>query len=184
MTNPSRAGIEKWRIDFARPGSRGRSCGPTAFIRIPWPITRRVSPREGAFYSSLGDSRMSYVDVRDVAAVAAATLRGAEHAGRIYELNGPEALSSSEIAAKIAKHCRRAVKYVDIPMEAQRKAMLEMAMPEWQASALLELQQYYINGKGGGVDSTLQDLLGRSPLTMDEFLEENATAFWPQQASA
>jgi len=69
-------------------------------------------------------------------------------------------------------------------MEAQRKAMLEMAMPEWQASALLELQQYYINGKGGGVDSTLQDLLGRSPLTMDEFLEENATAFWPQQASA
>jgi uncharacterized protein YbjT (DUF2867 family) len=132
---------------------------------------------EGAFYSSLGDSRMSYVDVRDVAAVAAVTLKAAEHSRKIYELNGPDALTSGEIAARIAKHSGRSVKYVDIPTEAQRKSMLELRMPDWQVSALLELQQYYVSGKGGGVDSTLKNLLERSPITMDEFLKENAGRF-------
>src|SRR5262245_46006047 len=139
---------------------------------------------EGVFYGSLGDSRMSYVDVRDVAAAATATLKGAEHAGKIYEVNGPEALTSSEIAAKIARHAGRSVKYVDIPMDAQRKAMLDMGMPGWQVSALVELQQYYLSGKGGEVDSTLKNLLHRSPMTMDEFLKENAPAFRQQHASA
>ena len=139
---------------------------------------------EGVFYASLGASRMSYVDVRDVAAAAVVALKGAEHTGKIYEVNGPEALTSGEIAAKIAKHSARSVKYVDIPIDAQRQAMLDMGMPGWQVSALVELQQYYVSGKGGEVDSTLENLLGRSPIPMDEFLKENAPAFRPQQASA
>jgi len=139
---------------------------------------------QGVFYSSLGDSRMSYVDVRDVAAAAAETLKGGSHAGKIYELNGPEALTSSEIADKIARHSGRPVKYVDIPMEAQRKAMLDLAMPEWQVTALVELQQYYVNGKGGDVDDVLQTVIGRSPMAMDDFLKENAAAFRVQAANA
>jgi uncharacterized protein YbjT (DUF2867 family) len=139
---------------------------------------------EGAFYGSLGDSRMSYVDVRDVARAAARALGGAEHAGKIYELNGPEALTSSEIAAKMAKHSGRPVKYVDIPMAAQRKSLLEMGMPDWQAAALVELQQYYVSGKGGEVDSTLENLIGRSPILMDQFLAENAGGFRIERASA
>ena len=139
---------------------------------------------EGAFYSSLGNSRMSYIDVRDVAAVAARALKAAEHAGKIYELNGPAALTSSEIAAKIATHSGRPVKYVDIPVDTQRKAMLDAGMPEWQISALLDLQQYYVSGKGGEVDQVLQNLLRRSPITMDEFLEQHAAAFRQQHTTA
>src|SRR5579862_7888730 len=56
---------------------------------------------QGVFYSSLGDSWMSYVDVRDVGAVTAKTLSGGAHAGKIYELNGPQALTAMELAAKI-----------------------------------------------------------------------------------
>lgn len=139
---------------------------------------------QGAFYGSLGDARMSYVDVRDVAAAAAKALTGGEHSGKVYELNGPEALTSTEIAEKIAKHSGRSVKYVDIPMEAQRKGMLDLRMPEWQVTALVDLQQYYVNGKGGEVDHVLQGLLGRPPITMDKFLGENAGEFRGQAAKA
>jgi uncharacterized protein YbjT (DUF2867 family) len=139
---------------------------------------------QGAFYSSLGDSRMSYLDLRDVAAAAAATLRGAEHAGKIYELNGPEALTSTEIAQKIGKHSGRSVDYRDIPMEVQRKSMLDLGMPDWQVTALLDLQLYYVNGKGGELDDVLQQVIGRPPITMDEFLAENAGAFREQSATA
>ena len=139
---------------------------------------------QGVFYSSLGDSRMSYVDVRDVATAAATALSGREHVGKIYELNGPEALTSSAVADKIARHAGRSVKYVDIPMTAQRKTMLDMGMADWQVTALLDLQQYYLNGQGGGVDAVLQTLIGRLPITLDEFIHENAAAFRAQAAQA
>ena len=139
---------------------------------------------QGAFYSSMDAARVSFLDVRDIAVVAAKTLAGGEHAGKTYELNGPEALSYAEVAEKISKHVGRAVQYVDIPMEAQRKAMLEQGMPEWQVTALLQLQEYYTAGKGGNVDGLLQQLLGRAPITMDQFLAEFADEFRGQAANA
>jgi len=109
---------------------------------------------------------------------------GGQHAGKIYELNGPEALNYNELAAKISKHAGREVKYVDIPAEAQKKAMLDQGMPEWQVTALLDLEEFYTNGRGGNVDGLLQQLLGRSPLTMDQFLAEFAGEFRAQATNA
>ena len=139
---------------------------------------------QGVFYGSMRDSRNSFLDVRDIAAVAAKALAGGPHSGKIYELNGPEALTYTELAARISKAAGREVKYVDIPMEAQRKAMLEQQMPEWLVNALLELQEYYLGGQGGRVDGLLQDLLGRPPITMDQFLQGYAGEFREQALNA
>jgi len=139
---------------------------------------------QGVFYSSMDAARVSFLDVRDIAVVAAKALAGGGHAGKTYELNGPEALSYPEVAEKISRRAGRAVQYLDIPMEAQRKAMLEQGMPEWQVTALLQLQEYYTGGKGGGVDGLLQQLLGRAPITMDQFLVEFADGFRGQAANA
>src|SRR6202030_4380807 len=59
---------------------------------------------QGAFYSSMGNAQTSYLDVRDIALVAAKTLSAGEHSGKTYELNGPEALTYAELAEKISKH--------------------------------------------------------------------------------
>jgi uncharacterized protein YbjT (DUF2867 family) len=139
---------------------------------------------QGAFFGAMGNARTSYVDVRDIAAVAAKALQGGEHDGKTYELNGPEALTYSEVAQKISQHAGIAARYVDIPVEAQRKAMLDQGMPEWQATALLDLQAYYTAGKGGTLDKLLETLLGRPPITMDQFLAEFASEFRGQAAKA
>jgi hypothetical protein len=76
------------------------------------------------------------------------------------------------------------VQYVDIPDEAQRKAMLEIGMPEWQVTALLELQEYYRSGKCAEVTEVLPRLLGRAPKTLDQFLAENKESFRRQAAGA
>jgi uncharacterized protein YbjT (DUF2867 family) len=139
---------------------------------------------QGAFYSSMGNARTSYLDVRDIAVVAAKALHGGEHDGQTYELNGPEALTYADVAEKISQHAKVSAKYVDIPVEAQRKAMLEQGMPEWQVTALLDLQEYYTNGNGGTLDGLLEQLLGRPPARMDAFLQEYAGEFRGQSASA
>ncbi len=137
---------------------------------------------QGVFYNSMRDAKNSFLDVRDIAVVAAKALSGGEHSGKIYELNGPEAVDYTELARKISKVAGREVKYVDIPMDALRKALLEQGMPDWLVAALLDLQQYYLSGKGGETDGLLQKLLGRAPITMDEFLKENAAEFRAQPA--
>jgi uncharacterized protein YbjT (DUF2867 family) len=139
---------------------------------------------QGAFYGAMGNARTSYLDVRDIAAVAAKVLQGGEHDGNTYELNGPQALTYPEVAKKISRHVGIAAQYVDIPVDAQRKAMLDQGMPEWQVAALLELQDYYTSGKGGTVDGVLEGLLGRPPITMDQFLAEFAGEFRGQAAKA
>jgi len=139
---------------------------------------------QGVFYGATGNARTSYLDVRDIAVVAAQALRGGEHDGKTYELNGPEALTCAEVAEKIARRVGVAAQYVDIPMDALRKAMLDQGMPEWQVTALLELQEYYRGGQGGEVDGLLERLLGRPAVRMDEFLDECAGEFRGQSASA
>jgi uncharacterized protein YbjT (DUF2867 family) len=138
---------------------------------------------QGAFYSSMGNARTSYLDVRDIAVVAVKAMRGG-HDGKTYELNGPEALTCAEVAQRISRQAGIAARYVDIPMEAQHKAMLEQGMPVWQVTALLELQEYYTGGKGGTVDGVLEGLLGQAPVTMDRFLAEFAGEFRSQTAKA
>ena len=140
---------------------------------------------QGAFYASMGNAKTSCIDVRDVALAAAkALIAPAEHAGKTYELNGPEAVSNDEIAARISRITGQTVSYVDIPEEAQRKSMLDLGMPEWQVTALLELQEYYITGKCGAVTDVLPKLLGRSSITLDQFLNEFKDSFRGQAAGA
>ena len=141
---------------------------------------------QGAFYAAMGNAKLSLIDVRDVGVAAAETLTAPEtHAGKTYELNGPEAFSYTEVAQHISRVTGQEVQFVDIPEEAQGKAMLDLGMPEWQGKALLDLQRYYSKlGKGGEVTDTLPKLLGRAPITLDQFLRENKGAFRRQAAGA
>jgi uncharacterized protein YbjT (DUF2867 family) len=139
---------------------------------------------QGAFYVAMGDAKVSYLDVGDIAVVAVKVLQGGAHSGKTYELNGPEAVSNEELAKRISKVSGRKVSFVDIPEAAQRDAMLGLGMPEWQVTALLELQQYYKQGGGAKTDGLLKSLLGREPVTLDQYLNANAREFRDQAASA
>jgi uncharacterized protein YbjT (DUF2867 family) len=140
---------------------------------------------QNAFYAALSDTRISLIDVRDVGAVAGKVLETPQaHAGKIYELNGPEALSNYDVADRISRIIGRNVSYVDIPEQAQHKAMLDGGMPESRVKPILELEEYYRSGRCGVVDGLVALLTGRPERTLDQYLRENAAAFQVQAASA
>jgi uncharacterized protein YbjT (DUF2867 family) len=141
---------------------------------------------QGVFYGAMGDARVSLIDVRDVGAASANVLTSPRaHAEKTYELNGPQAFTYAEVAEKISRETGHPVRFVDISEDAQRKAMLDVGMPEWQVTALLDLQQYYTRlGKGGEVTDVLPNLLGRAPVTLDQFIHESKESFRVQAATA
>jgi uncharacterized protein YbjT (DUF2867 family) len=132
---------------------------------------------EGAFYGSWGDGRMGYVDVGDVAAVAARVLTEDGHERKAYGITGPEALSQAEVAEKLSAATRRGVRYIDVPPEAAREAMLGRGMPEWLAGAIVELMA---SSRRRGADETYDGVTlvtGRSPRSFDDFAHEFAPMF-------
>lgn len=156
---------------------------PNSFMQnIPAFFAGTIQSQD-AFYSSMGNSRVSLVDVQDIADVAAALL-SRKPENKIYELNGPEALTYYEVAERISRICGRKIQYVDIPMSEQRKAMLSSGMPEWQADALLGLQEFYLQGHGGELTDDIQRVTGHAPRNLDQFLAANVSAFSRRVATA
>ena len=132
---------------------------------------------QGAFYAPLGDARVSYVDVRDIAAVAFHTLTSDGHAGKAYDITGPEALSYDDVARELSSVLGREVKYVDLPSEAARGAMIGMGMQAWLADALIELFNLYRNGMAARVTDTVRAVTGQEPVTFAQFAKDYAEAF-------
>ena len=97
---------------------------------------------------------------------------------------GPSVSERMQVAAKITTLTGKPVTYVNLPFEVIRKSMLDQGMPQWQANALVELQEYYAGGKGGATDGLLKSLLGRAPITMDQYLAENKAEFGPPPPKA
>ena len=132
---------------------------------------------KGEFYAAAGDARISAVDVRDIAASAVAALTGAGHAGRVYDLTGPQALTHREFAAGLSHALGRPVAYVDVPPEAMRGALVGMGMPPWQADGLVEDYAHYRRGEAEAVTTGVRDATGRPPRDFAGFARDYAPAF-------
>jgi len=132
----------------------------------------------GTFYVNAGQARISMVDTRDVAAVAAVVLTEPGHAGAHYDVTGPEALSYTDVAAKLTGATGRPVTYVDVPDEAVRQALLGTGLNQWFASALVGLHQDYRRSGTGGyaaqVTGTVQRLTGGPARSLDDLLGQIA----------
>jgi uncharacterized protein YbjT (DUF2867 family) len=132
---------------------------------------------EGAFYGSWGDGRMEYVDVREVADVAARVLTADGHGRKAYEITGSEALSQAQVAEKLSAETGKRVRYIDVPPEVAREGMLRRGMPEWLAGAMVEVM---VSSRRGGADEPYDGVLrvtGRRPRSFDDFAREFAPAF-------
>jgi uncharacterized protein YbjT (DUF2867 family) len=134
---------------------------------------------QNAFFSSMRAAPIALIDVRDIGSVAAQLLTSDGHSGKIYSLTGTEAVTYDEVAARLSKLTGRQIRYVDLPPAEQEKALRGLGMPEWQVRALLELQAFYTGGPGSKVSPDVRAVLGRDPISFDQFLSDNAAAFSP-----
>ena len=141
----------------------------------------RMIVNSDAIFLPQGSGKTSFIDVRDAAACAAAALLAPErHAGRTYELTGPEALSGGEAAAIIGEARGAPVTYIDIPALIARGAVLRKGMPAWNVEMLLSFFAYIKAGKAAGVTNAVEELTGRKARTLREYARENARAWEPE----
>ncbi|MDH6283786.1 uncharacterized protein YbjT (DUF2867 family) [Prescottella agglutinans] len=133
----------------------------------------------GAIYGSMGATACNFIDCRDIADVAAEVLTRPELAGASYELTADRTYSYPQIAAMLGALLGLRIDYVDLPADAMRRRLRERAhMPDWLAAHVVEIQQIAL-ARNEIPTSTVTDLLGRSPRTLEAFLAENLDSFRP-----
>ena len=133
--------------------------------------------QQSAFYLSQGESKFSMVDVRDIAAVAVKALTQPGHGNKAYTITGPEALNNTQVAEKISKVAGKKVSYVAISDDDMRNAMQQQGTPPTIVEGLVDLMHYYIAGKAEEVSPDVERVLGRKPISFDQFAQDNAAAF-------
>jgi uncharacterized protein YbjT (DUF2867 family) len=138
---------------------------------------RETITGQGRFFAAVGDAKISAVDVRDIAAVAAAALAEEGHEGKTYNLTGPEALSHGEMAEKLSGVLGRRIHFVDVPPEAMRETLIRVGLPVWQADGLIEDYAHYSRGEASEVATGVQDATGKPPRSFDDFTRDYAPAF-------
>ncbi|MFD8020939.1 SDR family oxidoreductase [Streptomyces lavendulae] len=139
----------------------------------------RLAPgvERGVILGATGDAPCNHIDCRDIADVAAAALTRPDAAGGTHVLTGPEAVTHSELAAKLSVLTGRRIRYVDLAPDELRDDLIRHArMPGWLADHVTEIQQLAAN-RPEAPTTAVADILGRPPRTLDAFLREHRSHF-------
>jgi uncharacterized protein YbjT (DUF2867 family) len=119
-----------------------------------------------------GNGRTSFIDVRDIAAVAALALTETGHENIAYTLTGSEALTYDEVAAEISAQVGRTIRYarpglIPFILRKRREGL------KWDY--ILVMAGIYTTarlGLAGGLTGEVQRLLGRPPITLKQFVQD------------
>ena len=139
---------------------------------------------EGTFFAPAGNARVSVIDVRDIASVAAAALARSEHENQTYELTGPEALTHAEMAGEFSEVFGKTIKYSDVPPETMLQTLLDLRIARWQAEGVIEDYDHYRRGEAAVVTSAVRDITQSPPTRFSQFAADYARQFLGKAAGA
>jgi uncharacterized protein YbjT (DUF2867 family) len=121
--------------------------------RVPYPI----------------ETRLSLVDLDDVAEAAATVLTHAGHSSATYELVGTSPLSQIEVAATFAQALRKPVRAEAEPLDAWDRRAHAAGMDDYSRDTLTKMFLAYARDGLKGNSNVLGWLLGRPPTSLASF---------------
>ncbi|MBO0610281.1 SDR family oxidoreductase [Myceligenerans salitolerans] len=127
--------------------------------------------QEGVIRGPGGDGRVGAVARADVARSAAVVLEdAAAHAGRTYDLTGPEALTLAEIAGVIAQATGRKTVYEEETLEQAYRSREPYGVPDWQVEAWVSTYTAIAAGELDVVTDDVERLTGAPPMRLADLL--------------
>jgi uncharacterized protein YbjT (DUF2867 family) len=128
----------------------------------------------GTIVLPAADAKISFVDARDVAEVAVLALVREERSGVAYTLTGADAIDHAEVARAISAASERAVRYVAVDDEGMRRFLLDAGASGPRIARLLRFYRLVRAGEASSVRRTVRELLGRVPISFQQFAHDHA----------
>ncbi|MEU5160808.1 NAD(P)H-binding protein [Streptomyces sp. NPDC020875] len=152
---------------------------PTWFSQNFTELEFFVTPlRDGELRLPTGDGRESFVDLDDLAEVAAVALTEDGHAGRTYTLSGPKALSFGEAVAELAAATGRRMRFVPVTEDEFRAELAagDAEAPPEGADIYVTLFRHIREERGAAPADGVREALGREPRDFSDYVATVAPA--------
>tara|TARA_R110002167_G_scaffold71421_4_gene201547 strand:- start:778 stop:1650 length:873 start_codon:yes stop_codon:yes gene_type:complete len=133
--------------------------------------------KEGTLYLGTGEGKFAPLLVKDVGEIAANILTSEGHAGKAYNITGPELLTGLDIADVFADVLGHPVEYVSPDNDTTLESLVSSGWPEWQAHGMVELLNLFSANQAAVVSPDGEALLGRPLTHLKGFIESNKAAF-------
>lgn len=117
-----------------------------------------------------------FIDVDDIAAVAAAVLTEDGHHGKVYELSGPESLTFAAAVDAIVKATGLHIAFQVVSAEDYAAALRAENLPEDLVFFLDVMYRIMRDGKIGDVADGVEQVLGRKPVAFADWANRTAEA--------
>jgi uncharacterized protein YbjT (DUF2867 family) len=131
------------------------------------------------------ESRLSMVDLEDVALAAAAVLLEFDpknnqplHNGATYELVGTPAMSQTQVASILSGQLGRRVTAESIPTDAWKRRARTSGLGDYQVNTLVKMFDYYEKYGFWGDSHVLVWLLNRPPTSFEAFVKRTVAESW------
>ncbi|MEV3925196.1 NAD(P)H-binding protein [Actinomadura coerulea] len=132
--------------------------------------------RAGEVVLPAGEVPEPFVDADDIADVAVAALTRDGHAGEVYEVTGPRALTFAEAVAEIGRAAGREIALVSVGADDYAAALREHGVPEEVVGLLTYLFTTVLDGRNARPADGVERALGRPPRDFSEYAREAAAS--------
>ncbi len=119
-----------------------------------------------------GKGKTSFIDTRDIAAVAAKALTEPQHAGKAYRLTGSESLDYYQVADIFTQVLNRPITYSNPSLFKFVFQMLQRGVPLEFALVMSGIYTTVRFGLAGELYPDVADILGRSPISLRTFVKD------------
>jgi uncharacterized protein YbjT (DUF2867 family) len=170
-------GFSRWNLDAER---RVKESGiPYSILRGNYFMQNFFASanqiKQGAFTAGPAAKRIAFIDARDIAATAVAALTEDGHAGKTYDLNGPELLDGHAQAAVFSRVLGRPVRYLDVSADDFIGQLKSAGLPPWMVEAFGVATAAKIPGDQSSAE--IERILRRKPGTLEQFVKDYRTTF-------
>ena len=136
----------------------------------------------GKIFLPTGKAKGSFIDARDIAAVASELLTSSRHEQQAFDLTGAQALDHDEVAAILSKASGRPITYEDIPDEAMLSALTGAGLPRDYAEFLLIILGAFKAGAAQRITQAVPEIIGRAPISLEQYAKDYRDAWAPQKS--
>ena len=126
----------------------------------------------GELFIPAGNGKTSFIDIRDIAAVAIRTLLENEHINKVYTLTGSEALRYYQVADIFTEVLNKPIKYTNPSLITFIFTMRSKGLP---INFVLIMAVIYTTtrlGLASQITPETEQLLNRPPLTMRQYIQD------------
>lgn len=109
--------------------------------------------------------------------IAAILLDPGSHPGKTYPLYGPTELSQYQIAESLSEVLGRKVEYIPIAIDDFKPVLAGAGFEPWFIQHISAVAQDCRDGIFAGTNSNVEDITGRLPLSITDFIEKNKSSF-------